>query len=185
MKLKFGKKTHIHSYKHDGSLHRVWLNTYILEDQEDVLITGNYATKVVEHNGRSWYTKEPAICYFYKHEWFNIIAMLKKDGIHYYCNLSSPFIFDHEAIKYIDYDLDLKLFPSGKILHLDQNEYDVHKDQMSYDLLTQEIVQKSSEKLEKKMIKKEAPFDQKSVLAHYELFKKILRKKPVITKEKI
>ena len=35
MKLKSGKKLQIHSYKHDGSLHRVWLSTFIIEDTMD------------------------------------------------------------------------------------------------------------------------------------------------------
>ena len=90
----------IHSYKHDKTIHRVWNNIVVLDKSEHEVVIGNYKTRVVESNGRYWNTKEPAICFFYDNEWFNVIAMLKEDGIHYYCNISSPYVFDDEAIKY-------------------------------------------------------------------------------------
>ena len=36
--------------------------------------------------------------------------MIRDNGISYYCNLASPFVLDKEALKYIDYDLDVKVF---------------------------------------------------------------------------
>jgi protein associated with RNAse G/E len=39
--------------------------------------------------------------------------MIRKKGIYYYCNLASPAIMDNGAVKYIDYELDVKVFPDG------------------------------------------------------------------------
>ena len=50
-------------------------------------------------------------------------------GIYYYCNLSSPFVCDEEALKYIDYDLDIKVYPNGKYHLLDEDEYEQHMKQ--------------------------------------------------------
>ena len=55
-----------------------------------------------------------------------------EDGIYYYCNLSSPFACDEEALKYIDYDLDIKVYPNGKYHLLDEDEYEQHMNQMNY-----------------------------------------------------
>ena len=49
--------------------------------------------------------------------------MLKEDGIHYYCNISSPYVYDDEAIKYIDYDLDLRVDSKFNYRILDKDEY--------------------------------------------------------------
>src|SRR5690606_24586168 len=174
MKLRSGKKLQIHSYKHDGSLHRVWLSTFIIDDNMDYLVTGNQATKVIEHDGRSWYTKEPAICYFFEKEWFNIIAMLKKDGIHFYCNISSPYVFDGEAIKYIDYDLDIKVFPNGKMILLDQKEFDENANLMHYSDDVRKIILNAMESLKGWIKEKHLPFDKSLVLSHYGRFNKIL-----------
>ena len=70
--------------------------------------------------------------YFFKDKWFNVIAQLKKDGIYYYCNIASPFIIEENTIKYIDYDLDLRIFPRGDYKILDKGEYKYHKRIMNY-----------------------------------------------------
>ena len=50
--------------------------------------------------------------------------MIRKTGIHYYCNIASPSLYDGEAIKNIDYDLDVKVAPNGKSIILDEEEYE-------------------------------------------------------------
>ena len=69
---------------------------------------------------------------FFKEKWFNIICQLKKDGIYYYCNIATPFIIEENTIKYIDYDLDLRIFPDSKYRVLDRMEYQYHKKLMNY-----------------------------------------------------
>ena len=87
-----GKKYTIHSYKHNGEVHRSWDEAIYIGETEEYKIFGNYKTLVIESDGRSWRTKEPAIIYFSKKYWFNIIGQLKQNGIYYYCNIASPYI---------------------------------------------------------------------------------------------
>jgi len=82
--LKIGKKYEIHAYKHDGSIHRAWDEAVLLEINNDFLIFGNEKTMVTESDGRTWHTKEPAVLFFFKKHWFNIIGQNKKNGIYYY-----------------------------------------------------------------------------------------------------
>ena len=115
MKLpKEGDFITIQSYKHDGSLHRTWRDTMVLKTTENAIIGVNDHTLVTESDGRRWVTREPAIVYFHKKYWFNIIAMIRDNGISYYCNMASPYYLDEEALKYIDYDLDVKIFTDGE-----------------------------------------------------------------------
>ncbi len=72
-----GSKMMIQSYKHSGQLHRVWKNSVVLKGTESVIIGANDRTKVIESDGHSWMTREPAICYFDARHWFNIIGMLR------------------------------------------------------------------------------------------------------------
>ena len=110
----------IKSYKHDGSLHRTWRDTMVLKTSENALIGCNDHTLVTESDGRRWITREPALVYFHKHYWFNIVTMIRENGVSYYCNLASPAVLDKEALKYIDYDLDVKVFPNGEKRLLDK-----------------------------------------------------------------
>lgn len=133
MKLpKEGDFITIQSYKHDKSLHRTWRDTMVLKTTDTALIGVNDHTLVTESDGRRWVTREPAIVYFHKKYWFNIIAMIRDNGVSYYCNLASPYVLDEEALKYIDYDLDVKIFADGEKRLLDVDEYELHKQEMGY-----------------------------------------------------
>ena len=77
-------------------------------------------------------TREPAICYFPKDRWYNVICMIRKTGVYYYVNIASPTLYDGEALKYIDYDLDLKVYPDYRYKVLDEGEYAAHRKLYGY-----------------------------------------------------
>lgn len=167
------KNVKIHSYKHDKTIHRVWNNITVLDQKEHELVVANYKTRVVESNGRYWNTKEPAICFFYDNEWFNIIAMLKEDGIYYYCNISSPYTYDLEAIKYIDYDLDLRVDSNYVYKILDLDEYRHHAKIMDYSPKLKAVIEASLNRVIEMVKAKEGPFNHDVVKEYYDYYKKI------------
>ena len=130
--LKIGDSVFVQSFKHDGTLHRTWSKALVIDIQDDFYVVVTDHTWVVEADGRKWLTKEPAICFYYRKKWFNVISMVRKAGIYYYCNVASPSIYDGEAIKNIDYDLDVKVFPDGTYAILDENEFEYHCQKMKY-----------------------------------------------------
>lgn len=136
-----GDVVQIHSYKHNGKIHRAWKEAIIVDVQNEYLIAANNRTKVTESDGRNWFTREPAICYFFKDHWFNVIGMLRNDGIYYYCNICSPYLFEEGAIKYIDYDLDVKVFPNYNYRILDKDEYERHRKKMRYPIEIENIIE--------------------------------------------
>ena len=131
-KLEKGDRLQIQCYKHDGKIHRCWDEAVVLDIKKDYIVFGNERTLVTEASGSTWRTKEPAVMYFFKDKWYNIIVQLKKEGVTYYCNIASPFIIEEDTIKYIDYDLDLRIFPTGSFKILDRQEYQYHKKKMNY-----------------------------------------------------
>lgn len=173
-KLEIGKRYEIHSYKHNGCIHRAWDGAVLLEIHDDYLIFGNERTKVTESDGRMWRTKEPAILYFFKNSWFNIIGQYKKDGIYYYCNIASPYIIEDGVIKYIDYDLDLRVFPDGSFKVLDRGEYKYHKQLMNYSDEIDYILKAELTNLINMVRAKELAFKENTVENYYEIYKKIV-----------
>lgn len=132
--MKKGDKYVIHSYKHNGKLYKTWDEAIYLDECEDYYVFGNNHTRVTKKYGSSWNTREAAVMFFFKKEWFNVIAQLKSNGIYFYCNIASPVLIeeDTKTIKYIDYDLDLRIFPTGSFKILDKGEYRYHKNKMHY-----------------------------------------------------
>lgn len=167
---KQGKPMQIKSYKHNGQLHRTWEETLVLKSTSTKIIGANDRTRVIESDGRSWITREPAICFFYTKHWFNVISMLRADGIHYYCNISSPYVFETGAVKYIDYDLDVKVFPDMTYTLLDEDEYDQHRVEMSYPEGMDDVLWKSVDELTKMIHQRKGPFSHAYIEQLYELF---------------
>ena len=131
-KVKPGDELQIQCYKHNGKINCNWHEAVIIDVFDDYIVCANSKSLVTEADGSVWKTKEPAIMYFFKNHWFNVIAQLKKAGISYYCNIATPYIIEDNTIKYIDYDLDLRIFPNGSYKILDRNEYKYHKKIMGY-----------------------------------------------------
>ena len=131
-KVKPGDELQIQCYKHNGKVNCNWHEAVIIDVKEDYIVCANSKSLVTEADGSVWKTKEPAIMYYFKNHWFNVIAQLKKTGISYYCNIATPYIIEDNTIKYIDYDLDLRIFPNGSYKILDRNEYKYHKKIMGY-----------------------------------------------------
>lgn len=168
-----GESVEIHSYKHDEQIHRIWNKATVLEVTDGMLITiTNNRTKVYESDGRIWYTREPAIVYFFEDFWFNVTGMIRKDGIYYYCNLSSPFVFDGDAIKYIDYDLDVKVYPDRNYRILDRDEFNQHKRKYDYPIEIELIIEKQLKKLTEMIRNQEGPFAPGFVKYWYGVYKK-------------
>ena len=138
----------VKSYKHDGSLHRTWRDSMILKTSDQAIIACNDHTLVTESDGRRWLTREPALLYYHKHYWFNIVTMIRQKGISYYCNLASPYVLDAEALKYIDYDLDIKKYPDGKYFLLDEDEYNQNKVRYKYGEKIDKILKYNLNKLQ-------------------------------------
>ena len=167
---KSGEYVLIHSYKHDGSIHRSWEKGYVLDSNKKRTIVMNQHTLVNEADGRIWYTREPAICYFPHDDWYNVICMIRKSGVHYYCNIASPTLYDGEALKYIDYDLDLKVFPDERYKILDVEEYKQHAKQMAYGEQLDKILQAKLQALIKLAEHKQGVFEHDFAKKWYEVF---------------
>ena len=124
--MKIGDKYQIHCYKHNGKAYQASDETIIIDIKKD------YMVDVFEPEGHSYKKKELAIIFFYKKHWFNCIAQLKNFGLYYYCNMATPYIVDENVIKYIDYDLDLKVWPGYRYKVLDEGEYAAHRIKYQY-----------------------------------------------------
>ena len=174
MVVKEKERVYIQSYKHEGSLHRTWAKGFVIEANAIRIVAVTNRALVSEADGRRWVTREPAICFFYPDHWYNVICMIRKSGIHYYCNMASPSIYDGEAIKNIDYDLDVKVTPRGKILILDEDEYEQHSAKMKYGKKLDIILRSEMEELIHKIECGVSPFNEEEIWELYDRYLSLL-----------
>ena len=168
--IKVGDNLELHCYKHNGKINSI---STVIDIQDDYIVCGDFKTTITESDGSTHKTKEPAIMFFYKNRWFNILAQLKKSGLFYYCNIATPYLIDENVIKYIDYDLDLRVFPDGGFKVLDKNEYNYHKKIMHYSDDIDKIVKSELDSLIEMKRNNLDPFNEELIKNYYEKYKEI------------
>ncbi len=176
-KLEVGSRLQIHCYKHNGKIHRTWDEAIVLDIKDDLLICGNNRVTVTEKDGRNHKTREIAIIFFYTKRWFNVFAQFKKQGLYYKCNIATPYLIDDNIIKFIDYDLDLKVFPDGTFRVLDRNEYKYHKIKMKYSEDLDKILQSELTELINMKRAEVGPFNKNVIEKYYEKYLNIAEKR--------
>ena len=171
--IKIGDKLQIHCYKHNGKLHQICDEAIVLDIDSEKIVVANDHAKLTEADGRSYHAKEPAILIFYKKNWFNVIGQLKEFGLFYYCNIATPYIIDNNIIKYIDYDLDLRVFPDGGFKILDYNEYNYHKELMKYPVEIQMIIKEELSNLINMKRLNKGPFAKGLMEKYYQIYQSL------------
>lgn len=174
----------VQAYKHDGSFHRCWSHGFVVRDDEDFIVIVSNRARVIESNNRSWHTKEKAAFIFSKKEWFNAIATFLEDGIRFYVNIASPSIIDKGFIKFIDYDLDLKLFPNGYTKVLDVNEFNSHCEKYGYSEDLKKILKNSLNENIEKFKNKLDPYKEEDIHKYIEDFDRYVDRQKEIDDQK-
>lgn len=167
---KLGSIVKIVGFKHNGMMHREWERARVLLVSDQYIVVANKRTKVTESNGRTWYTREPAVSVFFPDRWYNVIGMLRADGWYYYCNIASPYAYEDGVIKYIDYDLDVKIVPNMQYRILDQSEYQTHKELMRYSLELDELLNSQMQELLTMIHRRKGPFAKSFMADWYQTY---------------
>ena len=76
MDLKIGDTLVIHCYKHNGMIYESSRVAFVLDVQDDYIVLGDENVLITKQDGRAWHTNGSAIMFFYKKNWFNIIAQV-------------------------------------------------------------------------------------------------------------
>ncbi len=132
-----GKKAMIHAYKMNGWLYRIWEYPLIVETNPEFTVMASQGSRVLtseENSIRSFQSSvvKPTFWFLFPDEWFNVISTEEKDGMRLYINLSSPFIYEEQAFKYFDFDLDFKILTSGKWREVDMKEFETNQIKYNY-----------------------------------------------------
>ena len=175
--LKVGDTLIIHCYKHNGVIYESSKLAYVIDIKDDYIVLGDENVLITKQDGKRWHTKGCSIMFFYKNRWFNIIAQIRDKGISYYCNMASPFVIDNYTLKYIDYDLDLKVFDNGAFKVLDRNEYNYHRRLMKYPKEINFIIKNELSALIEMKKSSVFPFNEESIKYYSDLFKKLRNEK--------
>ena len=161
--LKIGKIIDVQAYKHNGRLYRQWNGVKVLEITSSNVVLFMYKTKVIEDTGQRWVVREPILWWMPLDEFYNTTGLVRPAGTHFYTNLASPPVYEDGAIKFIDYDLDIKAYPGLKVKVVDQGEYRSHSKEFNYPKELMNKIEETTEHVQKLIKNKEGHFNEKVV----------------------
>ncbi len=169
----------IKSFKYDGHLHRTWLENWRVPADKlapehadaNLMVFVNHNTMIREANGKVWQSRIPGITFFVPGQWYNVVALIEQAGIRYYCNISSRAILTGNVITYIDYDLDVVLYPNGNVAVVDQDEYEENSKSYRYPQSVCDNVQNSLQGLLQRIERRDVPFHDQHVYEYHRLWK--------------
>ncbi|MDK8182764.1 DUF402 domain-containing protein [Paenibacillus sp. UMB4589-SE434] len=169
----------VKSFKHDGHLHRMWLENWIVPQSkrhplhacEDMRILINSQTPIQEADGKQWLSKVPAVTFFIPQQWFNVVALIEEHGVRYYCNVASPYYECAGVYTYIDYDLDVIRHANGHVAVVDRDEYDHNRLVYRYSELVERKVSTGLEAVMERIREGRAPFQDEAVCWYFEQWK--------------
>lgn len=140
-KLKFMQEIYpnriinIQAYKYNGFLYRQWTNGRVISNTFSHIVVSLKGSIVKKYGVKPWRLVEPTIFVFPKKSMHNLI-ITHKPGSHfqyrYYINLASDFIFEDNTIKFIDFDLDIKIYNKKTFEIVDRHEFHENKIKMNY-----------------------------------------------------
>lgn len=99
----------------------------ILRLPQGILIQANFSRPNLPFHGLTFGQGDRMVEAFFARRWFNIFQIHDRTDDHlkgWYCNIAMPAVIDVDSISFVDLALDLLVFPDGRQLVLDEDEFD-------------------------------------------------------------
>lgn len=100
----------------------------ILSQQpQTMLIEARFNRSTLRFHGITLKKNDRFLERYYKDRWYNLFEIHDRDDDAlkgWYCNVTAPAEFNNGKITYIDMALDLLVYPNGKYLILDEDEFE-------------------------------------------------------------
>ncbi len=129
-----GRRIYVCSTKYDGSPH--WeFDSWFVSEEGTLLVTLNFAGQQLQTSDGPWTTPYDTRNHFWSDRWYNVmrLELPHGGGLHgWYCNVTTPVMYDGETVRYADLDLDLFVPARGEPEVLDEDEFEQNGARMGY-----------------------------------------------------
>lgn len=116
----------VNSRKYDLSIRRTW-HCRLIERKDPLLVFVGEFDSDVGHPDLGLVAKGTVSYeYYWLDRWYNIFRFHEPNGSlrNFYCNINMPPTFQEGVLDYVDLDIDIVVWPDGRIRTLDAEEFD-------------------------------------------------------------
>jgi protein associated with RNAse G/E len=128
-----GSRILLRATKYDGSAH--WIQPFTVVSDDGTLLVARYRARTPIFTSRGEFRSPyDSRVYFWRDRWYNVFR-LSRPGCEvalWYCNVTTPPVFDGSHLSYVDLDLDVVRRADGAVELLDEDEFETHRLRYSY-----------------------------------------------------
>ena len=139
--MKMSNSITVNSRKYNGTLSRSWDCEVISRAEQAIKLRGVFE-ELVEHNDLGTIDIGTiSIEYFAADRWFNVFRFESPTGElrNFYANICVPPTISDQHVDYVDLDIDVVLWPDGRVVVLDESEFEENIYKFNY---PKEVVEK-------------------------------------------
>lgn len=124
----------INSRKYDGQIRRSWKGGLIHKTDDLVILVGKF-TEAVDHTDLGHIVGGTvSFEHFWPGKWYNVFRFHEPDGTlkAHYANITMPPTFEDGVLDYVDLDIDVVVWPDGRLEVLDRDDFENNKAKYDY-----------------------------------------------------
>jgi uncharacterized protein len=106
----------------------------LVSHEQPLIVTEDQAGDLMRNKGGPWTCPYNVRNHYWTDRWYNVMRFETPGGgmVEWYCNVSTPAEYDGELLSWIDLDLDVRVWPDGRVEVLDEDEFLEHSQRMAY-----------------------------------------------------
>ena len=134
MKFPSGTRFTVNSRKYDGSIRRSWICELIAHEAEALDLIGRFDHRVEHPDLGTIPAGTVSHERFYLNRWYNYFVFEHPAGTlrNYYINICLPPTVSEGVIDYVDLDIDIIVWPDGRVVTVDIDEFEANAADFSY-----------------------------------------------------
>jgi protein associated with RNAse G/E len=155
-----GARILLKATKYDGSPH--WIQPFTVTSDDGNLLVATYRARMPIYTSRGEFRSPYNSCvYFWRDRWFNVFRLSRPQcGVSlWYCNVTTPPVFEDGSLHYVDLDLDVSVRPDGCIELLDSDEFDLHRELYGYPVDVVQQAKSAAQSVASLAQRREFPFN--------------------------
>jgi len=128
-----GTRILLRATKYDGTAH--WIQPFTVASDDGTLLVAQYRARTPIFTSRGEFRSPyDSRVYFWRDRWYNIFRLSRPNCplALWYCNVTTPPVFDGRHLSYVDLDLDVSVRADGCIELLDEDEFELHQRKYAY-----------------------------------------------------
>jgi len=150
----------VNARKYDLNVRKSW-NCRLVEQSDPLIALIGEFDSDVSHAGlgsiaRGTISEE----FYWLDRWYNVFRFSEPDGSfrNFYCNITMPPTFENGVLDYVDLDIDVIVWPDGRVETLDEDDFDINAVRFGYADDVRENALASLTDLRRRIDDREFPF---------------------------